>query len=110
MAAYFILTQTVTDLDRYYSDYVPGVMPFLAKYRAEVLAADAGAEALEGSPAEGVVVIRFPSDQAIRDFLADPDYQGLKALRFSITTDASAQLAPEFSIDTMPAPRSAKSS
>ena len=96
MPAYFILTQTVTDLDRYMKDYVPGVLPFLAKYKGEVLAADFDAEALEGSPAKGAVVIRFPSDQAIRDFLADPDYQELKALRYSITTDASAQLAPEF--------------
>ena len=99
MSAYFILTQTVTDLDRYTNEYVPGVIPFLAKYKGEVLAADFDAEALEGTPAKGVVVVRFPSEQAVRDFLADPDYQALKQLRFSLTTDASAQLAPEF---TMP--------
>ena len=98
MSAYFILTQTVTDLDRYMNEYVPGVMPFLAKYKGEVLAADFDAEALEGTPAKGAVVIRFPSDQAIRDFLADPDYQELKQLRFSITSDASARLAPEFAM------------
>ena len=96
MAAYFILTQTVTDLDKYLNEYVPGVMPFLAKYKAEVVAADFDAEPLEGSPAKGAVVLRFPSDQAIRDFLADPDYQELKQLRFSITSDAAAVLAPEF--------------
>ncbi len=101
MPAYFILTQTVTDLDRYMKEYVPGVLPFLAKYQGEVLAADFDAEVLEGTPAQGAVVIRFPSDQAIRDFLADPEYQELKQLRFSITTNASAQLAPEF---TMPGP------
>lgn len=96
MAAYFVLTQTVTDLEKYQQEYVPGVLPFLAKYGAEVVAAGFDVEPLEGSPAKGAVVLRFPADQAIRDFLADPEYQPLKALRMAITTDAAAVIAPEF--------------
>lgn len=96
MSAYFILTQTITDPQRYSNEYIPGVMPFLAKYKADVLAADFEATPLQGDPARGVVVLRFPSEQAIRDFLDDPAYQPLKKLRLSITVNASAVMAPEF--------------
>jgi len=96
MSAYFILTQTITDPQRYSEEYIPGVMPILAKYKADVLAADFEAKPLQGSPAKGVVVLRFPSEQAIRDLLDDPGYQPLKRLRLSITVDANAVMAPEF--------------
>ena len=96
MAAYFILTQTVTDQTAYSEDYLPGVMPFLAKHGAEVLVAAFETEALQGEPADGVVVLRFPTEQAVRDFVNDPGYGPAKELRLSITTNASAVLAPEF--------------
>lgn len=96
MAAYFVLTHTITDPDKYQQDYIPGVFPFLGKYGAEVLVASFDVEPLQGSPAKGAVVLRFPSEQAIRDFIDDPEYQALKELRYSITTDAAAVLAPEF--------------
>ena len=71
-------------------------MPFLAKYKADVLAADFEATPLQGDPAKGVVVLRFPSEQAIRDLLDDPAYQRLNKLRLSITVNAKAVMAPEF--------------
>ncbi len=96
MAAYFILTQTVTDQTAYSEDYVPGVLPILAKHGAEILVAAFETQALQGEPADGVVIVRFPSEQAVRDFVNDPDYRPLKELRLRITTNASAVLAPEF--------------
>ena len=96
MAAYFVLTQTVTDQRAYTEDYIPGVQPFLEKYGVEVLAFAFETERLEGNPADGVVVLRFPSEQAVRDFLNDPGYAPLKDLRFSITSNASAILVPEW--------------
>jgi len=96
MAAYFILTQTVTDQTAYSEQYIPGVLPFLEKYGAEVLVALFETEALQGEPADGVVVLRFPSEQHVRDFVNDPDYRSLKELRLRITTNASAVLAPEY--------------
>jgi len=96
MSAYYVLTQTVTDQTAYAQEYIPGVMPFLAKHGAEVLVAAFETQALQGEPAEGAVVLRFPSEQAVRDFVNDPDYQPLKELRLSITTNANAVLAPEF--------------
>ena len=96
MPAYFILTHTVTDTERYRNEYIPGVLPFLAKYRGEVLVAEFETEPLQGDPPKGAVVIGFPSEQAIRDFMSDPEYQPIKDLRLLITTDANAVLAPEF--------------
>ena len=96
MSAYFILTHTVTNLEKYRQEYIPGVMPFLMKHKAEVVVAELEATPLEGSPAKGVVVIRFPSEQAIRDFLADPGYQPVKQIRMGISSNGNAVMAPEF--------------
>lgn len=98
MSAYFILTQTVTDMEAFQREYIPRVFPILMKYDAEVLVASFDAKPLEGSPAEGVVVIRFPSEDAILDFEDDPDYQPAKEIRQSLTTNANAVMAPEFKL------------
>ena len=96
MSAYFILTQTITDPERYRREYIPGVVPFLNKYRAEVLVADFEATPLQGEPAHGVVVIKFDSEKTIQDFLSDPGYKPVKDLRLAITTRANAVMAPEY--------------
>jgi uncharacterized protein (DUF1330 family) len=96
MSAYFILTHTITDPDKYLSEYVPQVLPFIAKYDGEIVVASPDAEPLQGSPAKGVVVLRFPSEEAVRSFVNDPEYQPAKELRIALTTNANAVLAPEF--------------
>ena len=96
MSAYFILTHTITDADKYRSEYVPQVLPFIAKYDGEIVVASPDAEPLQGSPAKGVVVLRFPSEEAVRGFVNDPEYQPAKELRIALTTNANAVLAPEF--------------
>jgi uncharacterized protein (DUF1330 family) len=96
MAAYFILTHTITDIERYREEYIPQVIPFITKYDGKVVVASFDAEPLQGNPEKGVVVIRFPSEQAVRDFVNDPEYQPVKAIRQALTTNASAVLAPEF--------------
>jgi uncharacterized protein (DUF1330 family) len=96
MSAYFVLTHTITDPQKYRNDYIPGLMPFLAKHKAEVVVAELEAKPLEGTPAKGVVVLRFPSEQAIRDFLNDPGYQPVKKIRMGITANGNAVMAPEF--------------
>lgn len=100
MSAYYILTQTVTDPQRYGQEYVARVMPFLVKYEAEVLVAEHEAEPLQGDPARGVVVLRFPTEQAIRDFVSDPDYQPIMRIRLGLTTNANAVIAPAFKMPT----------
>jgi len=96
MAAYFILTHTITDIERYREEYIPQVIPFIAKYDGEVIVASSDAEPLQGNPEKGVVVLRFPSEQAVRDFINDPEYQPVKEIRQALTTNANAVLAPEF--------------
>jgi uncharacterized protein (DUF1330 family) len=96
MTAYFILTHTITDLETYRDEYIPQVLPFIAKYNGEIVVGSFDAEPLQGEPAKGVVVLRFPSEEAVRNFVNDPEYQPAKELRIAITTNASAVLAPEF--------------
>lgn len=96
MSAYYIITQTVTDPQKFGQDYVAKVLPFLAKYKAEVIVSDLDAKPLQGTPAKGVAVLRFPSEQAIQDFLSDPDYQPVMRIRLGLTTNANAVMAPEF--------------
>ena len=98
MTAYFVLTHTLTDIDRYVSEYIPGVMPILAKHGGEMIVGDFFATPLQGSPASGVAVIRFPSEDAITEFLKDPHYQPIKEIRLAVTEDANAVMAPEFAI------------
>jgi uncharacterized protein (DUF1330 family) len=96
MAAYFILTHTITDIKKYRDEYIPQVLPFIAKYDGEIVVASFDAEALQGNPESGVVILRFPSEEAVRAFVNDPDYQPAKELRLDVTTNGNAVLAPEF--------------
>ena len=69
MAAYFILTHTITDLEVYRDEYVPQVLPFIAKYNGEIVVASFDdAEPLQGNPETGAVVLRFPSEKAVWAF------------------------------------------
>lgn len=96
MSAYYILTQTVIDPQRYFQEYVAKVLPFLAKHKGELVVGDLEAKPLQGDPAKGVVVLRFPSEQAIQDWLGDPGYQPIMKVRLSLTRNAHAVMAPEF--------------
>lgn len=95
MTAYYILTHTITDPERYAKEYIPGVAPFLAKHRGEVLVAAPNATPVQGDPANGVVVIKFPSEGHVLQFVNDPDYKPIKEIRLSITVNANAVMAPE---------------
>jgi len=96
MTAYFILTHTITDIERYRDEYIPLVLPFIAKHDGKIVVASPDAEPLQGNPEKGVVIIQFPSEEAVRGFVNDPDYQPAKELRISVTTNANAVLAPKF--------------
>ena len=96
MSAYFILMHTVTDQPKYLDAYVSKVLPLLARHQGELVVAEFSAKPLQGTPPDAVVVVRFPSEPAIQDFLADPDYQPLLQVRLSLTRDAHAVMAPEF--------------
>ena len=96
MAAYFILTQDFTDLERFRQEYVSKVFSFIAKHNGQVIVASFDVEPLQGNPPKGAVVIRFPSEQAIRDWVNDPDYKPVKEVRLALTSNANAVLASAF--------------
>jgi len=95
MTAYVVLTQQVSDVDRYVGEYAPQAMPILQKYGIEVLVFQIGATSLEGD-ADSVVVLRADSEDDLRGFYDDPGYAGPKALRHSITSGAAMVLAAAF--------------
>ena len=75
MTAYLALTQNVADVDKYLGEYVPPVLQLFEKYGIEVLAAQFGASAIEGS-ANSVVILRAESEDAFRNLYDDPDLRG----------------------------------
>ena len=95
MTAYLALTQNVADVDKYLGEYVPPVLQLFEKYGIEVLAAQFGASAIEGS-ANSVIILRAESEDAFRNLYDDPDYAAPKALRHSITSNPNLLVAPEF--------------
>jgi uncharacterized protein (DUF1330 family) len=100
MAAYLVLMQEVTDVDRYRSEYLPGVVPLLQKHGAKTLVAGLDAEPAEGEPPNSTVVIRFADAEAVWGFLNDPDYQPVKEIRLSTTSRGQMVVAPEFTPPT----------
>jgi uncharacterized protein (DUF1330 family) len=91
MSAYFIVDLDVHDPEQF-AVYREGVGAFVAKHGGEYLARGGATEVFEGDfEPHRLIVFRFPDRDAIRAFMADPDYEPLKKLRFaSATTRAFA--------------------
>jgi len=82
MAAYLIVDLDVHDPDGF-QKYREGVGAFIAKHGGEYLVRGGAFEVMEGDwQPHRLVLFRFPNRQAIRNFLDDPDYAGLKDIRF----------------------------
>lgn len=63
-------------------EYQAKVPPISAKYGLEALVATDQIEILDGAwPRQQMVLLKFPSEKAYRDFWSDPDYLPLKKLR-----------------------------
>ena len=81
MTAYLIIDIDVHDPAGFqkYRDEVPAI---IAKHGGEYLVRGGEFDVIEGDwKPHRVVLFRFPSRQAIRNFFADPAYAPLKALR-----------------------------
>ena len=79
---HMVVNLAVTDADEY-RKYEKGFFPILKKYGGEFVTFDDNPLTLEGdTPREGrMIIFRFPSEQAARDWYADSDYQALSAHR-----------------------------
>ena len=82
MAAYVMVSYDITDPEGY-EGYVPGVLPLLEKHGAEILVADYEAQPLEGTARSVYVVLRFPSEEAARNWHSDPAYQPVLKIRMA---------------------------
>ena len=82
MPAYLIIDLEVHDSEGF-QKYREGVGAFIAKHGGEYLVRGGEFEVIEGDwRPHRLVLFRFPNRQAIRNFFADPDYAGLKDIRF----------------------------
>jgi len=80
--AYVVANFTVHDADEY-RKYEKGFFPILKRHGGEFFTYDDKPHTFEGAaPREGrVVLFKFPSEQAARDWYQDPDYQALSEFR-----------------------------
>ena len=77
MSAYFIALINIHDPARY-EQYLAGFDEVFEKYQGQVVAVEDDPRVLEGEwPAGRTVLIRFPSEQALRSWYDSVEYQHL---------------------------------
>jgi uncharacterized protein (DUF1330 family) len=85
MASYLIIDVDVHD-SAMYQTYLREVPRLIAKHDGEYLVRGGTHEVLEGSwEPHRLVLLRFPSEQAVHDFVTDPEYEPLKTIREQYT-------------------------
>ena len=84
MAAYLIAEHIITDAARF-DEYRTKVAPMMAKYGGRYLTKSGTHEMLEGKRPSRVVVVEFPSKQAIKAWYNDPGYKPLIPKRHAVT-------------------------
>ena len=86
VGVYMIANLTVNDADEY-RKYEKGFFPILKKFGGEFITFDDNHETLEGTdPLEGrVIIFKFPSERAAKNWYNDAEYQALSEFRRSGT-------------------------
>ena len=79
---YMVANLVIEDANTYRA-YEKGFFPVLQKHGGEFITFDDAIETFEGeAPRPGrMVIFKFPSEQAARDWYADPDYQAISEHR-----------------------------
>ena len=93
---YMIANLTVNDADEY-RKYEKGFFPILKKFGGEFITFDDNHETLEGTdPLEGrVIIFKFPSEKAAKNWYNDAEYQALSEFRRSGTVLKALTLVHE---------------
>ena len=78
---FFYIGQHEIDDDAAFADYLKQTMPFIEKHGGRYLTKAGTHEILEGQRPSRVVVVEFPSKQAIKEWYNDPGYRPLVAKR-----------------------------
>jgi uncharacterized protein (DUF1330 family) len=79
---FMVVNLSITNVEAY-RNYEKGFFGFLKKYSGEFLTYDDKPVTLEGdAPRQGrMIIFKFPSEQAAKDWYADADYQALSEHR-----------------------------
>jgi len=77
----FYIGQHEIDDEAAFADYLKQTIPFIEKHGGRYLTKAGTHEMLEGQLPSRVVVVKFPSKQAIKDWYNDPGYRPLVAKR-----------------------------
>jgi len=86
MAAYFMVQSTINN-ENQYQKYREAVGPLIMKFGGRALVRGGKVEVLEGQPdGRSMVVIEFPSMEAVHAFWNSPEYVPVKALRQGAAT------------------------
>lgn len=86
MKAYLVLDLAVRDYPAF-SEYIEKVPAFIRKHGGKYIVQGAEPIPVEGDwRPERMVILEFPSRQAATDFLNDPEFQDLLAIRHRSTT------------------------
>ena len=96
VGVYMIANLTVNDADEY-RKYEKGFFPILKKFGGEFITFDDNHETLEGTdPLEGrVIIFKFPSAKAAKNWYNDAEYQALSEFRRSGTVLKALTLVHE---------------
>lgn len=85
MAAYFVLQYKVND-PALYKEYQGGAGPSIQAHGAELVAFDAAAETLEGTPpGPQTVILKFESTEALKAWYQSDEYQAVVGKRLAAT-------------------------
>lgn len=86
MTAYLVLDFTIHDLAGF-RPYIEAIPAFIAKHGGRYIVRGVEPTVMEGDwTPERVVILEFPSSEAAKAFLGDPDAQPLFAIRHRTTT------------------------
>lgn len=93
---YLIAQIDVKNYESYLSEYGFPLLEQLTEVGAEVLAADANVDVLEGNwPGNWVAIIKFPSAEIMAEFYNSAKYAPLKALRVEkLSNDGTVVVVP----------------
>ena len=82
LPVYMVANLLVTDKEEYRT-YEKGFFSILKKHGGNLITYDDDAETFEGdSPRNGrMIILKFPSEQAAKDWYKDPEYQALSEYR-----------------------------
>ena len=99
VGVYMIANLTVNDADEY-RKYEKGFFPILKKFGGEFITFDDNHETLEGiDPLEGrVIIFKFPSENAAKNWYNDAEYQALSEFRRSGTVLKALTLVHELAL------------